>query len=108
MDELDFPKPKTVVVPSSKRNLMLLDAGGQMSLQDTLGKLEKLQKQHPTVTGLTMAITVVRLEIAELQLKSSKRVLTIAASAGLPIEGHSIFSDFSSEEIVLSAVEEAT
>ena len=106
MDELDFPKPKTAVVPSSKRNSMLLEAGGQMHLQDTLDSLEKLQKQHPSVAGLAMAVTVVRLEITKLQLRLQGKVLTIASAAGLPIADHGITSDLSGEEIVLSAVKE--
>ena len=106
MDKLDFPKPKTAVVPSAKRNSMLLEAGGQMHLHDTLDDLEKLQKQHPSVSELAMAITVVRLEITKLQLRLQGKILTIAWAAGLPIADHGITSDFSGEEIVLSAVED--
>lgn len=86
--------PTSTTIEGPRMIDFLLDAGGQIALLSIAEELEELRKQHPAAAGLTVALAVVQRDAAELQMKTSRRALSAAAKAGMPIDGHAIKTSF--------------
>ena len=67
-----------------------------------------MQKQHPSVAGLTLAIAVIARRFAEVRMEVSRQVLTHAANGGLPIERHAIAMLFKDDGLWVEATGEST
>src|ERR1035437_6433047 len=102
--ELPDMRQMTVIVPAKRRTMLLLDMGAQGELLNLVGELEALQKQHPSVAGITLALAVANKRIAVVHMRTTRTVLTIAAIHGMPIENHGISSSVEGDEIVLHSL----
>lgn len=102
--EIPGSRPLTINVPADRRMMLALEMGGQMELVEVASELRALQKQHPSVLGLVMALAVIDRRIAVIQLKTSRTILTVAANAGMPLDGHVIHTRPTDEEITILAI----
>jgi len=102
--EFDEARPMIAVIPRKRAALLAIDLGGQMSLIGVAEQMKAAQKQHPAAVGLTLALALINAEIAKLQMKTTRVVLTVAATSGMPIEDHAISSSIRDGEIIIEAI----
>lgn len=95
--------PMQTTVPPAKILYFALELGQQMALAAFSQELRALQKQHPAAVGLTLAIAIADKNGAEIKAVTTRKILTLAASAGLPIGGHAIHSTIEKGEFVIRA-----
>ena len=105
-DELPGMPNKKVAVGPKQRITLAIEMGGQYELAACAKELREMQKQHPAVTGLTLALAIVDRRIAESQMKTSRQILSIATRNGMPIEDHAIMTSIEDDELVLEAVKD--
>lgn len=102
--EFEETRPMMAVIPRKRAILLAMDLGGQMSLVGVAEQMKAAQKQHPSAVGLTLALALLNSEIAQLQAKTTRIVLTVAATTGMPIEDHAISSSIRDGEIIIEAI----
>lgn len=95
-------------VPPKRSHTMVMDMGKHAALKDAMKELEAMQKQHPGVAGLTLAIAVVARRAAEAQMNMSRQVLIFAAQNRLPIERHALGLAFEDDGLWIEATGEST
>lgn len=106
--ELPGTRPMSMVLPEARRNKFLTILGQRIALQSLSADLKKLQKQHPAVAGITLALALIDRDDAVLASEVGRIVLTVAAAGGLPLENHAIATEFGAGEITLRAVGDET
>lgn len=102
--EIEGIQPMKCKVPPKRSYTMVMDMGKHSALKQTMKELETMQKQHPGVAGLTLAIAVVARRAAEAQMDSSRQVLIFAAKNRLPIEGHALGLLFDDDGLYIEAL----
>ena len=95
--------PMQTTVAPAKLLHFALELGQQMALAEFSQELRALQKQHPAAVGLTLAIAIADKNGATLKAITTRKILTLAADAGLPIGGHAIHSTIEHGELVIRA-----
>jgi len=103
-DELPGTQVMKTTVPARRLALLAIDMGRQIGLAGALDQIKELQDQHPKVAGLTLARAILEKDIATAQARVSRVVLTVATTAGMPIENHGIASHIEDGQIVLTAL----
>lgn len=79
-------RPVRAQVPSARLSEFSRQIGVLLGVGDVVDELKKMQKEHPTVPGLTLAIAVAEKHMACAQMKNSQTTLILASSAGLEVE----------------------
>ena len=92
--EIQGAQPMELKVPQQEAVALLIQMGKNLAISAAIKSLEDLQKQHPGVSGLTLALAVIGRQAAEEQMFVSRKAITLAAKYRLPIEGHSLNLDF--------------
>lgn len=100
-----MPNKKAAIGPSLRIPLAM-EMGGQCELHACAKELRDMQKQHPAVAGLTLALAIVDRRIAESQVKATRQILSFAAKNGMPIEDHAIITRIEGDELMLEAVKQ--
>lgn len=105
-EQIEIPgaRPTSCSVPHKRALKLLVDSGGCHALEEAKKELEALQKQHPGIAGLTLAIAVVSRRGAEKQMLSSRAVLIHAAQAGIQIEGCALALDFTDDGLRIESI----
>lgn len=106
--EIDGIDPKKCKVPQKRSYTMVMDMGKHSALKKAMKELEAMQKQHPAVAGLTLAIAIVARNAAEAQMDMSRQVLMLAAQNRLPIERHALGLAFEDDGLWIEATGEST
>ena len=104
--EIHGIQPMRCKVPHKKSFTMVLDMGRTSALKAASQELEAMQKQHPNVAGLTLAIAVVARQAAEAQMDTTRQVLTFAAKNRMPIEHHALGMAFADDGLWIEAAGE--
>lgn len=106
--EIEGIEPMKCKVPPKRSYTMVMDMGKHAALKKAMKELEAMQKQHPGVAGLTLAIAVVARHAAEAQMDMSRQVLIFAAQNRLPIERHALGLAFDDDGLWIEATGEST
>jgi len=106
--EIEGIEPMKCKVPPKRACVMVMDMGKHSALKAATKELEAMQRQHPAVAGLTLAIAIVARHAAEAQMDMSRQVLIFAAQNRLPIERHALGLAFEDDGLWIEAAGEST
>lgn len=79
-------RPVRAPVPAGRLCELSRLLGSLVGIGDVVDELKRVQKELPSVPGLTLALSVAEKHLAQAQLKNSRLVLILASSAGLEVE----------------------
>ena len=100
-ENLPGTTPMMTTVPHGKLLNFAIELGQQMAMAQFSEEMRKLQKQHPAAVGITLAIAIADKNGAEMCAVTTRKILTLAAVAGLPIDGHALHSGIENGELVI-------